>query len=451
MKRLILFLLVIVLALSTGVAFGQSSDLGSIDPSGQTIVYWHQYSEGSAQGDTIATLIQQFNDTNEWGITVQGLYQGSYNEMRDLMNAAIISGELPNIVAGYQNDAASYALDNVVVDLNPYVNDSKWGFTSDEMDNLNQGVMAVNIFNSAPYNGAMLAWPNQISANTLAVNMTVLNALGYDKPPETFDDFMAVACAAANSDLTGANDVAMRGYPIKADSSNFESMLAGRGGRIFDYSTDSYDFTTPEAIATFQMYHDLYANNCGYIPDSAYGNTDDFALGINPMALGSSAGIPFIKSGFENSGVTADWVTTTTPWTEGNQAIQVYVPSVMIIQGTPEQNLAAWLFMKWLTGTDPQVTWSTNTGYFTINREAASQVQAAVQDSNPQLASVIGILNDPDVTVYTSPNIVSYGTVRGLVSTAVADVTANGKDVNEVAQQLTDDANAAQADAMASQ
>ncbi|RMG87314.1 MAG: extracellular solute-binding protein [Chloroflexi bacterium] len=437
MKRLLFVLLIALLALGAGATLAQED----VDPSGQTIVYWHQYSEGSSQGDTIAQLVEEFNSTNEWGITVEALFQGSYNELRDLMNAAIISGELPNLVAGFNNDAASYARDGVVVDLNQFFEDPTWGFSEEERTAFRQEVLDANVVD-----GFFLAWPNQISANMLSVNLTMietLNEMGlidFTGAPETFEQFKALACAAANSGLTGAEGAAVQGYPIKADASNLESYIASFGGTIFDFEEGRYDFTTDAAISALQFYADLYSEGCAYIPDSRFGNTDDFALGLNPMALGSSAGLPFIQRGFENSGVEAEWIMTTTPWTDGNRSLNVFFPSIIMIEGTPEQNLASWLFLKFLAERDAQELWSRNTGYFAVNLDAMAAISAD-ESVDPLLANNIATFSNPEINIYVSPAVESYGAIRGLLSQAVADVTSNGMDVEEVAERLTEEAN----------
>jgi hypothetical protein len=51
-------------------------------------------------------------------------------------------------------------------------------------------------------------------------------------------------------------------------------------------------------------------------------------------------------------------------------------------------------------------------------------------------------LNDPNIGIYFSPQDLTYGSVRDLVSAAMADVTTNGKDVQSVSEGLQKDANA---------
>lgn len=441
-KRTILVLMLVLAAMSVSV-LAQDSDLSTVDPSGVTITYWHQFN-GGAQLETMEQFVADFNANNEWGITVEASNQGGYGDLRDLMNAGIISGELPNLVAGYQSDMASYYADGAVVDLNPYFTDATWGYSEEEQADFIQGLLDVNKF--ADFDDAMLGWPSLLSANVLSVNLSMLAELGFDGTPATVDVFKEVACAAANSELTGAEDAAVQGYPIKPDASNFESFVAGFGGDIFDYENGQYDFLSEESIAALQMYADIYSEGCAYIPDSRFGNTDDFALGWNPMALGSTAGIPFILGGFENSGVEAEWTITTTPvLNEGDSpALNIFLPSLIVVTGTPEEQLATWLFVKYLSTAENQATWTQNTAYLPSRVSVSAQVADIFSEEDPQYPFIIAlnnILSNPDVTLYSPPKGLSYNGVRGLMSEAVANVTANGMDVQEAAELLQESAN----------
>lgn len=342
-------------------------------------------------------------------------------------------------MAGYQNDALSYYRDDAALDLYPLVDDSTFGYSADDMAKLNQGILNVDVFPDE--GGAMLAWPNQVSASVEAVNMDMLKSLGFDAAPEDFDTFKAVACAAAQAEGT-------QGYPMSLGSSEFESFAASMGAKI--YADGQWDFSSDAVIATFQLFADMYKEGCAYIPEGAYQNTADFALSLNPMANTSTAGIPYISSDFEtnlsdNNVPVPNWIVTTTPWTEGNRTIQLYVPSIIVVPATPEEEVASFLFLKFLSSTESQIAWTTATAYFPINLEAAASL-GDYEASNPYFAEANAIIADPSVNIYSAPAVLSYNPVRDLIGKAWADVTSNGMDVATVAQQLTDDANAAQAD-----
>jgi ABC-type glycerol-3-phosphate transport system substrate-binding protein len=433
-----LFLLGCVVALALGFAGVSAQDMYSgVDPTGVKLTYWHQYSK--VQQETIEALAAQFNETNEYGITVEAIPQGSYNDIRDLMNAAIISGELPNLVAGYQSDALSYYRDDAALDLHPLIDDATYGYSAEEMANLNQGILNIDVFEDE--GGVMLAWPNTVSASVQAINMDMLAALGFDAAPEDYDTFMAISCAAAQAEGT-------QGYPITLGASEFENFLAAMGAEII--VDGQWDFTSDAAVAALQLYADLYSQNCGYIPEEAYQNTKDFAYGLNPMANTSTAGIPFILSDMgvnetENGVAMPNWLVTTVPWTDDNRTIQLYAPSIIVVPATPEEEVASWLFLKFLTSVESQITWTTATSYFPINLEAARSL-GDFEATNPYFAQANAIIADPTVTIYSSPKVISYNAVRDLIAAALADVTSNGRDVMEVAQELTDKANAVQQD-----
>jgi multiple sugar transport system substrate-binding protein len=443
-KKLLLVALVLMLALATSVTMAQD-DLSGVDPSGQTVVYWHQFSD--TQLEAMTALVDQFNSSNEYGITVEAVGQGNYDDIRALMSAAITSGELPNLVAGFTSDAASYYNDNAAVDLRTYINDPTWGLSADEVSDIKPALLSAVTVTDEPYNGAILGWPHQNSAQVLVVNTTMLNELGFENPPQTLEEFKDVACAA--SEMTGPNDEDIQGFPISGDSSELESFVAAQGGAI--YHDGAYDFTSDAAIATLQLYHDLYAEGCGYIPAERFGNTADFALGLNPMATTSTAGLPFILGDFANSGVEAEWQVTTVPFTEGNQTVQIFVPTIIMVPSTPEKELASWLFLKYLATPEATTLWSTRTGYYAPSISGSESITAEdFPDANlfPYFEAASELQTNPDIKLYSSPNTTSYGTVRGLVAEAIANVTSNGQDVQATAEQLQEDANDALADSM---
>lgn len=439
MRRMTFALLLIALMVFISGAAAQDT---SVDPSGVTIQYWHQYN-GGAQLDTMNALVEQFNSTNEWGITVEATNQGGYNDLRELVNNGIISGELPNLVAGYTSDALSYALEpGVVVDLEPYFSDATYGFSEEDLADLNEGIL-----NSFVADGVRVGYPNQVSANVLAANVGMLEALGADTTlPMTVETFTAAACAAAESDLTGAEGAPVQGYPIKVDSSEAESWISGFGGSIF--VDGAWDFTGDEVIAYFTLMQELYNQGCAYIPDTQFGNTDDFAFGLNPFGLGSTAGIPFILGNIEESGSGVDnWTVTTTPVLEAGAtpSVQLFVPGIIVLGGTPEENLASWLFLKHLATVESQVAWTTATSYFPTRASVTEQLGDFLE-ANPFFAAANDLVNGGTASVYASPQQLSYNAIRGLLATALADVVTGGMDPAEVAARLTADANAAMAD-----
>src|ERR1041384_4507335 len=74
-----------------------------VDPSNQTIIYWHQ--QPGANQKVLEGLVDTFNKNNPWKITVQPVLKGNTGVIFQAMLAALQTKDLPNLVAAYQNEA----------------------------------------------------------------------------------------------------------------------------------------------------------------------------------------------------------------------------------------------------------------------------------------------------------------------------------------------------------
>jgi ABC-type glycerol-3-phosphate transport system substrate-binding protein len=147
---------------------------------GVTVQFWHVYSD--APGAALQALVDEFNDTNPYGIFVDSLDQGSYRDIEDKMNAGIQSGDLPDVVMAYTNALADWYSVGFIADLNPYINDTKYGLTSDQLADLYPHLKAAG---SMP-DGAWVAYPMTQSANVLVYNFTWAEELGFLKTTYNF-------------------------------------------------------------------------------------------------------------------------------------------------------------------------------------------------------------------------------------------------------------------------
>jgi len=434
---------VLLFILGFSLVQAQDSMYEGIDPSGQTVVYWHQYSEDSSQDNTMSALIADFNRNNEYGITVEAIHQGHYGTIEDLMNTAILSGELPNLVAGYANAVAGWANEGLVVDIEGLLNDPQWGFSDEEQSKLNFNLLDVNKLDFAPFNGMRVAWANQNSLNVFYTNLDIVEALGFERRvPATLAEFEAVSCAAGASD-------AYQGYPLDTGASHFESFVAAHGGAIFDNEAGEYIFESDAVAAALGLFTRMLENNCAYLFAERYQNTGDFSQGITPFAAGSSAGIPFVTADAATAEMTDEWVVTAFPGAEAVGAtIQLFVPSQAILTAAPEQELATWLFVKYLAGPAAQLAWSGSTGYFSIRTDIEVTADDFTEPRMPyeRFVEVQGILTDENVSVYSSPGLPSYSAVRGIVPNTIAEVVNGDAEIAAALAELNEEAGELHAD-----
>ncbi|MGL4648655.1 MAG: extracellular solute-binding protein, partial [Caldilineaceae bacterium] len=157
-----------------------------VDPSGQTITWWHNHS-GSRE-ERLLPIVQQFNESNPCGITVEAQNQGSYDDIRDKVNASTAAGEQPgNVLVGYQNDQAFYQLNDTLVDLDAFFADPTWGLTAEALADFYPAFLEQSVH--PLFDNQRLGIPPNRSMEMLYYNQTWLEELGYSGPPASPEEF----------------------------------------------------------------------------------------------------------------------------------------------------------------------------------------------------------------------------------------------------------------------
>lgn len=429
-----LSVLLMLLVLLVGLTSAQD-DLSAIDPSGVTIEYWHEWAGSQEAG--MDEIIALFNENNAWGITVEQQKFGAGSGVRENVSAGITSGELPNIAGdAFVSRAQGWFLDGVLVPLDAYVESPEWGLNEEEAALINQDVLDINRPALSPFDGQLLSWPVGISSNVLSVNLDLLAEAGIEDVPQTFEEFREAACAVTELEDTTA------GFAMRLSAGELESFILANGGITFDEENDRYDFTNEGAIEAMQYVQDLFNDGCAYIPEGAFANTGQFSLGLNAFAGGSSVGVPFIQGDMDSAELDYNWINTTFPWEEGNRTLITFLRGVAILQGTPEENLASWLFIKyWATDPEAQEIWTNAAQYQPYNVATLEAFQEEGAAPNPQFASFAEALADPEIILYSSPSYPRSGEVSDILSELYSNITLGGMDVTEAAQAAEEAAN----------
>jgi ABC-type glycerol-3-phosphate transport system substrate-binding protein len=331
-----------------------------LDLSGTSIQFWHVYGEGDPRNETILAIVDEFNSTNEYGITVEALDQGQYNDLEDKVNAGIQSGDLPHIAQAYTSALNNWDLVDLVVDLNQFVYDETYGLTDDQIADIYPAVLDLGVNTD----GERLAWPFSQSANAMVYNFTWAQELGFDSPPTTPEELKAQLCAAAEANLTDDdpdNDggTGMVWFP---SASNFLSFLHAFGGTELNADSTAYEFNTPEAKAVAMFINDLRDSGCTFETES-YPNPEQgqrWAL----VTLSSTSGLKYYGFAFADAGNEDDvWGFLPFPGPDGGKGVDSFTQTIGILKSTPEQELASWLFIKYLTTPENQAAWVEASGY----------------------------------------------------------------------------------------
>ncbi|MGD8815036.1 MAG: extracellular solute-binding protein, partial [Anaerolineales bacterium] len=329
------------------------------DASGQTIQFWHVWGTGTPS-EGLTDLVDEFNATNEWGITVELIDQGAYSDLEDSMNAAIQSGDVPDIVVGYTNALDTWYSVGALIDLTTYVDDPAVGLTDDEKADFYAGAWD----NGISSDGARVGFPHGQSANVLFYNYDWAAELGFDAAPATWDEFKAQACAAAaanNADDNPDND-GTGGLVLYTGASNFASWVFAYGEDIINDAGDAYEFNTPTIQQAMVDLKELWDDGCAFATEG-YPNPE-FATREALFTMSSTAGLPYQVSAFEADDATDDtWGVIPFPGADGTMAVDAYAQNTGIVATTPERMLASWYFIKWFTSPEIMARWIEASAY----------------------------------------------------------------------------------------
>jgi peptide/nickel transport system substrate-binding protein len=405
-----------------------------VDPSGATLLWWHQHTRERQEG--LNQMVEEFNQSNEWGITVQAEYAGGYPEIYDKMIAAIATGDsslLPNLVSHYPNGLAKFQLSEALVDLDELIASPKWGLTDEELADFFPGTLEANVNPQFGDGHFQLAFPVQNSMEVMYYNLTWLKEMGYDGPPKTWAEFGEMVCQATDK---AAGTI---GYEISTDASRFASMVFSRHGSYYFEDGSAFSFTNPTVKETMTFMKDLFDQGCIALIAEAYGDQTDFGNYKTLFTIGSSSGLPYydraVKSGEKGE---FEWGVAPLPYMDGGNepVMNIYGAPIGMAKTTPKEELAAWLFLKWFAAPEQNARWAIISNYFPV-RFGAVDLMGDYLAEDPTYQAAFDLL--PYAT-FEAQWCACYEDVRRMMSNAY-NAILDGDDIDATLAQLEADAN----------
>ncbi|MFQ5434428.1 MAG: extracellular solute-binding protein, partial [Anaerolineae bacterium] len=254
-----------------------------------------------------------------------------------------------------------------------------------------------------------------------------------------------MACAAADASESGVG-----GYVLRTDASAVAAWTFAFGGSILTEDGTGYVYNgdaTAEALAFIQELATEGEDGkiCAYFFD---GFPNPEVASRNALfAQGSSSGMPFYVGDFntvaEEAGTDPDeYAVAAIPHTTADPVMNIYGGDVMIVQTTPEQQLAAWYFIKWFTSPEKQAKWVEASNYFPTNSGTIDFLGDYITE-HPVYGTALDLLQYGKF----EPQLISYQGVRDAAEEAF-NAILQGADVQETLDDLTETANDLQAELM---
>lgn len=388
---------------STGTATPTNTllPLLGVDPAslaGVTLTVWHAFA-GDAYG-IFNEQVSLFNATNEWDISITHTGYGDYLTLFDALQAAPGEDGLPGIVITLPEQGLAWQGKDSVVQLDPYLHDPEFGLTVAEMADFPP------VFWTGP--GA----PAQRSARFLFYNQSWAHELGFTSAPQTLEQFrqQAYAANAAFKSNPDPVDDGFGGWVVDDNWQTIYAWIRAFGGNPVDGET--YQLDADESMETLSYLKGLYDDNCAWL------STDEapyeaFALRKALFVSGDLAEIKNVRllmAEWENPD---DWSLIPYPGVD-DPVVVANGPSYFLLQATTEQQLAGWLFIRWMLSTENQAQWVEATGLLPL-RFSVLEMIAPYRSASPQWVSAVNALD----MVQAAPGLDSWRKVRYLLSDGV--------------------------------
>lgn len=368
------------------------------------LTLWHPWSGDLGQG--IQEAINSFNAENPYGISVLGVHKGDFNDLYAAIESAG-SADLPDLVVAYPYQIRKWdSGGRAVADLEQYMTDPEWGLTSEERAAYYPAFLGGN-----STDGKRPSFPLQRNVEVLYYNLSWARDLGFESSPKTPEDFREQACAAARanaSDEEAENDHT-GGWVINTTPPAILSWLYAFGSEVLSPEGKGYRFNSPAAAEMIAFLNDLHDSGCAWESSGPY-NEVEFASRQALFITAPLADYPYQIAELERAGNDDEWTVIPFPSPEGTPVVTVYGPDLAVFAGSPEEVLASWLLMKWLSAPEQQARLITAGSTLPLSTTAADHLQAYAS-ANPQWGQALQLLE----FARPEPDLPSWSVVRWVV------------------------------------
>jgi sn-glycerol 3-phosphate transport system substrate-binding protein len=349
------------------------------------------------------SFVRQFNSENPWGIRVTAESFVNFSGLYEAASAALPRTDRPNLVVALPEHAQEWHSYGAVVDLTDYANDPLYGMGASDIPDV--------FWIQDTAGDARIGIPAQRTAQVLLWNETWANELGFDSPPQGIEDFRAQACGAHASmlkDGSPQND-ALGGWLVDTQPMTAYSwMLAFEGGVMEE---GNYRFLAPNNVNAFRFLRKLSEDNCawqGSEPIAAFTNRE--ALFVT-VSLGD---LPHAARAFASAASADKWSVIPFPGEDGG-VIAIYGSSYVVLDSTKEQQLAAWLFARWLVDVEQDARWVEASHLFPL-RSSTLNLLGDYERTHPQWRQAVDLIPQGRL----QPQLGSWRTIKTMLGDGFA-------------------------------
>jgi multiple sugar transport system substrate-binding protein len=349
---------------------------------GLQVQLWHPWTDTTQT--YLDLLAAEFNAGNEWGIKVVPTSMGSSSELTRRMETP----PYPDLVVSFPEQALAWEVKSLaLVDLKNYIYDPNFGWKADDLLDFPKVFWELG-----QADGRQVGLPAESSLLFLLYNTTWAKELGFNNPPATPEDFRQQACAAAKANRYD-KDTARHGtggWLVDTGALSMVAWAAAFDGSLGPDQKDQYRFSAPQVKNAFTFLNSLYNSGCAWTGrdtepyDYFAGRYALFTTISLENLLEQTAAMNRLKS-------TDGWTMLPYPSVSGKTSVTAYGSIYYIIQSTPERQLAAWLFLRWISAPEQDIRLVRGSGVYPVRLSSLTRIDDYRRE-HPQWSAALSLL-----------------------------------------------------------
>ena len=429
---------VLSMSMGTGMAFAdettaevpeiEMADASEVD--GTTISFWH--SMGGVNGQAIDTLVQKFNDENEYGITVEAEYQGSYDDALNKLKSAQIGNMGADLVQVYEIGTRFMIESGWIVPMQSMVN-------ADEYDT---SVLEPNLAAYYTINDMLYSMPFNSSTPLMYYNKDMFDAAGITEIPDSLEAIAQIGDKLLDSGAQEVMSLGIYGWFFEQFIGKQGLEYANNGnGRTEAATAVAFD-ENGAAANILNEWKNLY--DLGYAPNVGKGGDAglaDFSAGKSAITLGSTASLKQILQDVDGKfEVGTAYFPKVKSTDEGG--VSIGGASLWALDNNdPKKLRATWEFVKFLISPESQAFWNAETGYFPVNVDAHDEdVFKENIEKYPQFETAIDQLHD-SAPQYAGALLSVFSEARAIVESEIESMLNGNETVDEAVDSMASQIN----------
>ena len=427
-----------VLSMSTGMVFAdettaevpeiEMADASEVDKT--TISFWH--SMGGVNGQAIDTLVQKFNDENEYGITVEAEYQGSYDDALNKLKSAQIGNMGADLVQVYEIGTRFMIESGWIVPMQSMVN-------ADEYDT---SVLEPNLAAYYTINDMLYSMPFNSSTPLMYYNKDMFDAAGITEIPDSLEAMAQIGDKLLDGGAQEVMSLGIYGWFFEQFIGKQGLEYANNGnGRTEAATAVAFD-ENGAAANILNEWKNLY--DLGYAPNVGKGGDAglaDFSAGKSAITLGSTASLKQILQDVDGKfEVGTAYFPKVKSTDEGG--VSIGGASLWALDNNdPKKLRATWEFVKFLISPESQAFWNAETGYFPVNVDAHDEdVFKENIEKYPQFETAIDQLHD-SAPQYAGALLSVFSEARAIVESEIESMLNGNETVDEAVDSMASQIN----------